>query len=162
MKSLAPKLLVVFCLLAAVMTWSSAEGQEGKKRKADPSAQIKKKLEEATLPPDLLEKCNKIVAEHAAKIAEATAKVNAIYTAEQLQAKRTTQKAAKDAGKKGREAAAEVEAAMKLTDEQKTKLEAANKELTAATNVRNDALRAVLSAEQAEKVLGKAKKRKIA
>ena len=39
MKSLASKVFVVFCLLAAVMTWSTAVGQEGKKRKNDPSAQ---------------------------------------------------------------------------------------------------------------------------
>jgi hypothetical protein len=160
MKSLASKMFVAFCLLAAMMTWGAVQGQEGKRKKNDASAGIKKKLEAAALPADVLEKCNKIVAEHAAKINEATAKVNAILTPEQRAAQKAAKKAAKDAGKKGRQAAAEVEAAMKLTAEQKTKLDAANKELTALTDARNDALRAVLSVEQQETVLGKARRKK--
>jgi len=159
MKSFAAKLFVIGCLLASVMTWGAAQGQDGKKKKGDPSANIKKKIADAALPADVTEKANKVVADHADKIAAAQAKVDAVYTAEQQTAKRTAQKAAKDAGKKGKEATAEVEAAMKLTAEQKTKLEAATKELTAATTARNDALRAVLSAAQQEQVLGKTKKK---
>jgi hypothetical protein len=161
MKSFASKLFVVSCLMAVVsLGWVAAQGQEGKKKKGDPTAKLKKKLEEAELPADVLEKCNKIVAEHGPKIAAAQAKVDAVLTDEQRSAQKAAKKAAKDAGKKGKEAQAEIDAAVKLTEEQKPKMEAARKELNDAENAMNDALRAVLSAEQQEKVGIKAKKKK--
>jgi hypothetical protein len=163
MKSLLSKVLVAGCVLsivAALIAVPDSQGQE-KKKKKDATAGIKKKLEDAELGADLLEKCKKIVDEHAPKIAEAQAKVDAVLTDEQKKARNAAQKAAKDAGKKGKEAAADVEAALKLTDEQKGKMEEAQKALTAATNARNEALGALLTAEQKAKVgIAKGKKKK--
>jgi len=162
MKSLLSKVLVAGCVLsivAVLIAVPDSQGQE-KKKKKDASAGIKKKLDDAELGADLLEKCKKVVDEHAPKIAEAQAKVDEILTDEQKKARNAAQKAAKDAGKKGKEAAAEVEAALKLTDEQKGKMEEAQKALTAATNARNDALGALLTDEQKAKVGLKGKKKK--
>lgn len=161
MKSLLSKILVLGCVLTALMTFGPAQGQEGRRKKGDATAGIKKKLASAELPADVLAKADKIVAENAPKIAEAQAKVDAVLTDEQRAAQKTARKAAKDAGKKGREAAAEIEAALKLTPEQKTKRDEAQRSLTAAQNEMNTALRAVLNEEQQAKVgLNKRRKNK--
>ena len=163
MKSFLSKMLVAGCVLALVAIIAGApdsQGQEKKKKKGDPATAMKKKLDDAELPADVLEKAKKVVDEHAPKIAEAQAKVDSILTDEQKKARNAAQKAAKDAGKKGKEAQADVEAALKLTDEQKTKMEEAQKELNAATGARNEALGALLTDEQKAKVGIKGKKKK--
>jgi Spy/CpxP family protein refolding chaperone len=164
MKSFLSKLVIAGCVLSiltALVAVQDSVGQEKKKKqKADPTANIKKKLDSAELPADVLEKAKKIVEEHAPKIAEAQDKVNAILTPEQRQARQAAQKAAKDAGKKGKEAAAEVDAATKLTDEQKGKMEEAQKALTAAQADLNKALGEILTDEQKAKVGIKGKKKK--
>jgi len=106
------------------------------------------------------EKAQKIVDEHAPKLNEAQAAVDAILTDDQKQARRTAQKAAKDAGKKGKEAQAEVTAALMLTDEQKAKMEEADKALAAARADMNKALGEVLNDEQKAKLGIKGGKRK--
>ena len=162
MKPLLSKIFVVGCLMAAVsFAWTIAEGQEGKKKKkGDPTTGLKKKLAAAELPADVLEKANKIVEEHGPKIAEAQAKVDEILTPDQRRAKRQAQKAAKEAGKKGKEAEADVAAAVTLTDEQKEKMAAAEKDVQAAREAMNAALREVLDDEQEAKVGIKGKKKR--
>ena len=162
MKSFLSKCLVAGCVLslaAVIIAVPDSQGQE-KKKKKDATAGIKKKLDEAELPADVLEKAKKVVDEHAPKIAEAQAAVDAILTDEQKKARSAAQKAAKDAGRKGKEAAAEVEAALKLTDEQKEKMKEANEGLAKATAARNEALGALLTDEQKQKVGIKGKKKK--
>lgn len=151
--------LPLVALALVVLTLNVADAQDKKRNKNDPSAKIKKQLQAAELPADVLEKCNKIVAEKAPKVAEAQAKVDAVLTAQQQQARAAAQKAAKEAGTKRKEAVAAVEAATKLTDEQKTKLAAANKELTTAQTALTDGLKSVLNPEQQAKVLGKVRKK---
>jgi hypothetical protein len=162
MKSFLAKLLFAGCVLslvAAIIAVPDSQGQE-KKKKKDASAGIKKKLDDAELPADVLEKAKKVVDEHAPKIAEAQAAVDAILTDEQKKARNAATKAANEAGKKGKERQAEIDAALKLTDEQKGKMEEAQKGLTAATNARNEALGALLTDEQKQKVGIKGKKKK--
>jgi hypothetical protein len=166
MKSFVSKLFVVGCLTAALgLAWTVADGQEGKKKKqqakADPTAKVKKSVAEADLPADVREKAEKIIAEHAPKLREAQAKFNAATTQEQRQAANAARKAAKDAGRKGKAVQEEALAAMKLTDEQKSKYEAAQAELQAAQQALNRDLRSVLSPEQQSAVgLPKQKKKK--
>ena len=165
MKSFLSKMLVASCvvaIVAALFAAQDSQGQEKKKKKGgnDPTAKLRAKLDSAELPADVLEKAKKVVDEHAPKIKEAQAAVDSILTDEQKKARSAAQKAAKDAGKKGKEAQDEVNAALKLTDEQKTKMEEAQKALTAAQGDMNKALREVLSEEQQEKVGIKGKKKK--
>jgi hypothetical protein len=160
MKTIISKIFVVACLMATVVAWSTATGQDGRKRKADPTARVKKQLQEAELPADALEKANKVVSEHAAKLKEAQGKVDAVLTSEQKAAQRQAAKDAKAAGKKGKERQAAIDAALKLSDEQKTKLAAARKELAAAQQELNTALRGALTSEQLAKAGIKTKRKK--
>ena len=155
------KYVAIFTLaipaLASLVAADAAAQDKKSRKQGDPAAQIKKRLVAAELPADVLEKCNKLIAEHGPKLKEAQAKVDAVLTAEQKQARAAAQKAAKQASKKRKEAAAEVEAAAKLTDEQKTKLAAAQSELKSAQTALQTALRGALTTEQQQKVLGKRK-----
>jgi hypothetical protein len=160
MKTFVSKIFVVVGLIATVATWNTATGQDGRKRKADPTARVKKQLQEAELPADALEKANKVVSEHAAKLKEAQGKVDAVLTSEQKAAQRQAAKDAKAAGKKGKERQAAIDAALKLSDEQKTKLAAARKELAAAQQELNTALRGALTSEQLAKAGIKTKRKK--
>src|SRR5258705_8234145 len=120
------------CLIAAIgISPAFAAGKKNKGQK-DPTASIKKKLAAADLPTETLAKANKVVDDDAPKLNEAQAKVDSVLTAEQKQARRQAQKDAKTSGKKRKEVQAEVTAAMKLTDEQKTKLAAAERDLKSA------------------------------
>lgn len=148
------------CLIAALfITPSFAAGKKNKDRK-DPSAAIKKKLSAADLPTDVREKANKVVQDDAPKLKDAQAKIDSILTAEQKQARKQAQKDAKTSGKKRKDAQASALAAMKLTDEQKSKLSAAESELKSAQAALMRDLRGVLSPEQIAKVGLKTKKKK--
>jgi len=148
------------CLIAAlVVAPAFAAGKKNKDRK-DPTAAIKKKLDAADLPTDVREKANKVVQDDSAKLKDAQSKIDSIITAEQKQARKTAQKDAKTSGKKRKEAQASVTAAMKLTDEQKTKLSAAESELKSAQAGLISDLRGVMTSEQFAKVGLKTKKKK--
>jgi len=160
MKSRVFRLFVAICITAA---WSGAAsvviGQEAKKKKVDPTALIKFKLLAARLPADVQAKTNKIVAEHALKIADAEAKRDAVLTPKQLQGFQQVgaeaAKAIKDGTKTPEMAMADSEAAVKalgLTDDQKTKYTAGKQGVAAAHENLNEALRGVLTAEQQVKV----------
>jgi hypothetical protein len=148
------------CLIAAICVSPTLAAGKKNKGQKDPAASIKKKLAAAELPTETLSKANKVVDDDAPKLKEAQAKVDSILTTEQKQARRQAQKDAKTSGKKRKEAQAEVAAAMKLTDEQKTKLSAAESELKTAQGALVRDLRGVLSPEQMAKAGLKTKKKK--
>jgi hypothetical protein len=147
---------VAVCLIASV---AEAKAKKDKGRH-DPTVAIKKKLDAASLPTDILTNAKKIVDEQAPKLKDAQAKVDAVLTSEQKSAKKTAAKDAKAAGKKRKEARADVDAAMKLTDEQKTKLAEAEKELKAAQSSLTSALGSVLTPDQLAKAGLKTRKKK--
>jgi len=146
----------LFCLLC-INPALAAKKNKGQRNPAD---QIKKKLAEAGLPSDTLEKANKVVADNAPKLKEAQAKVDSVLTAEQQSAKKQARKNAKTSGKKGKEAKADIASAVKLTPEQKTKLAAAESELQYARASLTRELSGVLTAEQMAMVGLKTKKKK--
>src|SRR5438309_1703410 len=108
------------CLLAGIaFAPAFAAGKKNKKQdRHDPVAAIKKKLSAADLPTDAREKADKVLADDGPKLKEAHAKVDAILTSEQKQAQKQAHKDARSGGKKGKDAKADIAAAMKLTDEQ--------------------------------------------
>jgi hypothetical protein len=130
-----------------------------KDRAANPAARIEKKIDAAQLPTESQAKAKKVVQEHAAKLKEAQAKVDAVLTAEQKQARKQAVKEARAAGKKRKELQAAVEAKLKLTPEQKSKLASAEAELKQAQNALTKDLRGVLSAEEVTKVGLRVKKK---
>lgn len=153
------KLATATLIAALVISPTLAAGKKNKD-KHDATAAIKKKLSAADLPADVREKANKVLADDAPKLNAAQAKVDAILTTEQKEARRTAQKEAKTNGTKRKQAQASVEAAMKLTSEQKSKLSAAESELKSAQAALQKDLQAVLTTEQAEKVGLKTRKKK--
>jgi Spy/CpxP family protein refolding chaperone len=166
MKSLLFKSFIAGCLVAALSLAFDAVGQDATKKKVDPTAFLKLKLRVAGLPADIQEKANKIIAEHAPKIADAYAKHDAILTPQQRQALAQAAKDGADrlkAGQSATDVGASTAAALKtldLTKEQASKLKAAKQELDAAQENLNDALRSVLTPEQQAKLGVEKKKNK--
>jgi len=152
------RLLTAALITVLAISPAFAAGKKNKD-KHDATAAIKKKLSAADLPADVREKANKVLADDSPKLNEAQAKVDAILTSEQKEARKTAQKEARQSGTKRKEAQASVNAAMKLTDEQKSKLASAESELKSAQATLQKDLQAVLTTEQAEKLGLKAKKK---
>jgi len=159
MKPLLLKTLIVSCLMGLVAV-GFAQQDKKKGAKNDPTSKLRKSVADSDLGADLKEKIVKIIDESAGKLKELSAKVDAVLTDDQKAARKAAQKAAKDAGKKGPEAAAEVTAALKLTDEQKKKMDEAQKELDAARAEMNKAIAALVTDEQARALGVKGKRKK--
>ena len=163
MKPLLLKTLVVGCLMALVAVgFAQKENKKGNAK--GPTTELRNKLASADLGADLTEKVKKIIDENEPKLKELQGKVDAVLTDEQKTARRDAQKAARQAGKKGKEAQDEVNAALKLTAEQQKKMDEAQKELGAARGEMNKAIAALLTDEQQQKLgvkaKGKGKKKK--
>jgi hypothetical protein len=159
MNSFALKVFLAGWLTAAMsLAGSAVLGQEAKTKKPDPTSLIKFKLLAARLPADVQVKTNKLVAEHALKIAEAEAKRDAVLTPKQLQGFREAGAAGAKAAREGKspqEIQADNEAAVKalnLTEDQKAKYAAGKKNVEAAHEDLNEALRGVLTPEQQTQV----------
>jgi len=144
-------LVLLFC--CSLIAEEKAEKKAAKGKAAGPVAAIEKQIASLELGPDQKEKVDKILGDYKAKFAQ---NKSAALTAEQKKAQKDAQEKAKADGKKGKEARAEVETALKLTDEQK-KARAANQELQASLKKE---LSAVLNAEQLEKAGLQARKKK--
>jgi hypothetical protein len=154
-------LLTLAIVLAAGLATAEAKAKGKKKdRGSDPSARLQKKLSAADLSTEGKAKAEKVLQENAGKLKEAQAKVDAVLTAEQKQAQRQAQKDARSSGKKGKDAQASVAAALKLTDEQKSKLASAESDLKSAQAALAKDLRNSLSSEDFAKLGLKAKNKK--
>jgi hypothetical protein len=153
--------LLLGCVMAAIaFAPAFAAGKKNKKQdRHDPVAAIKKKLAAADLPTDAREKADKVIAEDGPKLKEAHAKIDSILTAEQKQAQKQARQEAKSSGKKGKNAKADIAAAMKLSGEQKSKLSAAESELKSAQAAMVRDLRSALTPEQFAKTGLKTKKK---
>jgi hypothetical protein len=147
-------------LLSAAIAVPSGFAKAKDNKKADPAARIKKKLASAELPAEALAKANKVVDENAPKLKEAQAKVDAALTAEQKRARREALKAAKNSGKKRKQLQTEALTAMKLTPEQKARLESAEKDLKSAQAALMKDLQGALTKDQLTKAGLKTKKKK--
>jgi hypothetical protein len=155
------KALMVLSLVTLIGV-AFGQDNKGKRKGGNPAAGLLKKVDElADLTAEQKEKIAAIKKEHEPKVAEAAKKLNDSLTPEQRRARQEAQKAAKDAGKKGKEAQAEALAAMKLTDEQKKAFDTTYKLMNDATTALRNALAGVLSDEQkATAGLAKGKKKK--
>lgn len=154
------KLLLSLLILLTAANISLAAKPNKKDRQTDPSARILKKLDAAGLAAEPAAKAKKTIEEHAAKLKEAQAKVDAVLTTEQKQAQLTARKEARQAGKKSKEARAAVAAALKLTDEQKKQLATAQSALQAENAALAKDLKAALPAEDFAKLGLRVRKKK--
>jgi Skp family chaperone for outer membrane proteins len=156
MQSLLSK-IVTACLTTAFLAAPVMAAKKDKQR--DATASLQKKLQKADLPAASREKADKVIKEHAAKIKEAQAAVDALLTAEQKSAVAAAKKSTKEAGKKRKDAQADIAAALKLSDEQRTKYQAAQKDLQKAQSDLTAALKSALSSEELAKAGIKVRKK---
>jgi len=147
-------------LLVILTATTAFAAKPNKKNKAtDPSARLVKKVEASELSAESKSKAKATIDQHAAKLKEAQAKVDAVLTSEQKQARRQAQKDARQAGKKRKEAQSAVAAALKLTDEQKQKLDAAESELKKEQAALTKDLKTALSSDDFSKLGLRTKKK---
>jgi hypothetical protein len=105
---------------------------------------------EITLSEEQQAKLNEIKKEHAPKVLELTTKLDSLLTSEQKTARKTASAKAKEDGMKGKDAAAYVDEAMKLTDEQKTQRGELQVEMTNLRNAIKGQIHDFLTDEQRE------------
>ena len=137
-----------------------AEETKEKKKKGNnlDNHQVYKLPDTISLDDAQKEKLTGLKKEYAEKLKAAVAKQNEFLTAEQLKARADAAKAAKAAGKKGKDAQADIDAAVNLTPEQKEKKAAADKEMKELSKEIREKLEAFLTDSQ--KALLKTKKKK--
>lgn len=145
---------MVLVLVVAVLIASPLLAKEAKKKVAAKPArcpadqQICKLTEGMTLTAEQKAKFDALKKEFGPKIVEAKKKVEGVLTPEQKKARSEAQKKAKAEGKTGKDLQAALDAAMKLTDEQKAKQAEARKAVNQLTKDLDKAARAVLTDEQ--------------
>lgn len=154
------KFAIVLALLATLATTSFAQDADKKKKKKEAGppqaiAQLTKKLEGVGLTDDQNAKLKAITAEFTPKFAELNKKMAASLTDEQKKAKAEAVAKAKADGKKGKEAADAVAAAVTLTDEQKKTEQEVKDGLKKLGSELNQAVMALLTPEQKAKLPGK-------
>ena len=149
---------VLLLLAVAVAMPLVADGQEGarkgknkRKQQQGPAAQFKKQLAEVDLTEAQQTQIDEIVAKHSPGIEAAQQKVSQLLTADQRRARNAAMKKAREAGKKGKQLRADVDAALQLTAEQKASLDKAEQEARDAQQKLRQEVAAVLTPEQREK-----------
>ncbi|MFO0902101.1 MAG: Spy/CpxP family protein refolding chaperone [Pirellulales bacterium] len=163
------RFVAVALVVALASTSLVAQEAKGKKKKGGDQtpqaiAQLQKKLDELGLSDEQKAKIKEIVAQHSPKVAEAQKKAGSVLSPEQRKVRQEAMAKAKSDGKKGKEAAEAVAAALNLSADDKAKLEAANKEAADAVAAMRKAVSDVLTDEQKAKaglnapVKGKKKK----
>lgn len=142
--------------LVALVTVTSFAQEEGKKKKKGPGQpqainQVLKRTEALGLSEEQQKKVKEIAASHAPKFTELNQKLSGQLTDAQKKARQEAVAKNKADGKKGKEAAAAIEAALALTDDQKKVQKDVQAELKELGKKLNDEVAAVLTPEQKEK-----------
>jgi Spy/CpxP family protein refolding chaperone len=139
-------------LVMSVTTWALAADQakegKGKKKGAAAGQQVFEIPKEITLTDDQKAKLEAIKKEHGPKVSELTRKMDESLTDEQKKARKEAAEKAKADGKKRKDLQAEVNAAMKLTDEQKKKRDEVQPELAKLTLSVKEQIYGILTDEQ--------------
>lgn len=132
-----------------------AQAQEKAKKKDRPNAAVEAAFalpKEIELTAEQNEKVAALKKEYTPKLTELSQKINDILTAEQKKARQEASKKAKDDGKKGREAKAAVDEAMKLTAEQKKQMDELQPKLQAMQTEVREKVTALLTDDQKAKL----------
>ena len=148
MKSARIALTLVIALLIASPLMADGPKKEKKATDKCPAAsRIDPMLKGLSLTDEQKTKIGEIKKEYSPKLAEAAKKME-VLTPDQKQARENAVKAAKDAGKKGKEVGEAARAAVTLTDEQKATRKAAGKDMKALAKEMTDKVMAVLTDDQ--------------
>jgi len=154
---------VALTLAVALLITSSLSAAEKKARvKAPPKCpaadRVDRMLAGLTLTDDQKAKLGEITKECGPKMVELQKKIDSILTDDQKKARAEAMKTAKAEGKTGKEAANAVDAALKMTDDQKAKMAEARKEMSVLDKGLRGKVMEVLTAEQKEELKKKAPK----
>jgi Spy/CpxP family protein refolding chaperone len=147
---------VVLILAVALLMALPVLAQEKKKREGkrggpgfDPLAMM---LRDLNLSDEQKAKVEDVKKEFGPKLAEVRKKMDGVFTEENKKDRAEAEKAAKDAGKSPREVAAAARDAVKLTDEQKTKLAEVRKTMEEVNKDMREKVMSILTPEQKEQV----------
>jgi Spy/CpxP family protein refolding chaperone len=146
--------LALIASLVIVGNLSAAEekrGPEGR-RPGGPMMEQWDMLKEVSLTDDQKVKVEEVKKEYGPKLKEARQKMDGILTEDQKKARTEAMKAARAAGKDRQEARKEVEAAVKLTDDQKAKMAEAKKGVDTLRKEAREKILALLTPEQKEQL----------
>lgn len=157
MRAVRMAMAVVLVLAIAGSAMAAGEkkgkGQPKKPPKPEPPAiNVLDMLKGVNLTDDQKKKAEALQNEYAPKASAAQKKMRDMLTKEQWKARGEAQKAAKAAGKKGQEARDAIDAASKLTDEQKKALAKAEQDLAAVKKEARDKAMNILTAEQKDQL----------
>ncbi len=162
----AVRYVLVLALVLAISAPLMAQEKDRKKGGKRPKAAAregftvvpKQWLEGLELTAEQKEKLEELNKEYGPKLKEARAKMDGIVTDEQKKARAEAMKAAKEAGKKGKELREAVDAAVQLTDEQKAKMAEVKKAMGPLQREIREKFMALLTPEQKEVIKEKMKK----
>lgn len=150
-------ILVLAILVLAASAESQAKEKKAKKVKPAAVPAAFKLPAGITLSAEQQAKLDEIKTEFATRLADAQKKVDDVYTDEQKAARMAAREEAAAAGKKGKELRQAVAAAVTLTDEQRPKLTAAEKELKQLNKEARKQVLGLLTAEQKQQLPAKKK-----
>ena len=150
---------VAMLIAAPLLAQERKQGNEGRRGRGNPTRRallmmerLRTAIGELDLTAEQKEKLDKVREEMGPKMREIWGKANEILTEEQRNAAGEVMKKNKEAGKKGREAIVAVEAAIKLTDEQKPKMDKVGEELIKLQREAMKKITKILTPEQREKL----------
>lgn len=148
---------LVLSLLVAAPLCGADKAAKKKKAKKDPTAAYFALPATITLSDEQKVKYEEVKKEFAEKAAKVQKEFDNVLTADQKKARHAAAKAARQAGKKGKELRQAVADAAQLTDEQKQNLPKATKEVQALKAQVREKFSEFLTAEQKEKLPKKGK-----
>lgn len=143
--------LAVACPLLAGEK-KGGKGREKKPPKCPAAERVERMLQGVTLTDDQKAKLDEVKKEFGPKLAETMQKIDSVLTDEQKKARAEAATAAKAAGKKGKEMAQAIEEALKLTDEQKTKMAELKKQMGELEKSLREKVISVLTPEQKDQL----------
>jgi Spy/CpxP family protein refolding chaperone len=153
--------LVAIGVFSIAAVQSTAQDQQKKERKKGNSANpIAKMIERLELTPDQKAKFDEIHKEYAPQMAAIQKRRAAIMTPERKRAEKEAMKAAKDAGKTGKEGRLVADAALNLSPTERGELDAIRKEQRELLAKISEQLRTILTPEQKAKLPDEGKKKK--
>ncbi len=146
-------------LIAATVVAQEKPKKKGRRGKLAPTTQavvrldkLRTALEELDLTEEQKEELKKLREKHGPKFKEVFDKMQDVLTEEQKSAGEEAMKEAKESGKKGRELFQAIEASLKLTDEQKEKMDKLAPEVRALQREMMKEIRGILTPEQQERL----------
>jgi Spy/CpxP family protein refolding chaperone len=154
--------VAVALLLATAVVAQEKPKKRGRRGKLSPTTQavirldkLRTAMEELDLTEEQKQELKKLREKHGPKFKEIFDKMQDVLTEEQKAAGHEAMKEAKESGKEGREFFQAIEASLKLTDEQKEKMEKLAPEIRALQRETMKEIRGILTPEQQEKLKAK-------